>query len=1071
MKEKKEQELSLYLQKLEFDESLNRSWLSFFIDRMRFTFLVMLVILVAGIIGFQKLPLESMPEVNIGIVLVNTMLPWASPETIEDLVTKKIEKAISKVKDIDSITSYSFNSVSSITVQLKGNADIQKTVRDIESNINAIKKDLPQDTQDPVIQEFSYSEIPIWIFSLSWDYDIGTLYEYGKIIKEELEKNPYISRVNITWAQDAEYGVFIHPKKLEEYGLTLQQVNQAIQAQYLALPLWTLSIGTHIHTLGIDTRFSDIETIKNLIIGKSWELGIIRLQDVADVSFWMKKITSLSRTSIAGNPSFPSITLSVVKKKWGSIINLVNEGNNTIENLRKKWLIPGENKLSIQTLTDMSERIKLDFQTLIRDGIYTVILVFVTLFIFIWLKEALVAGTVVPLTFLITFAIMAFFWQTLNFLSMFSLILSLWLLVDDSIVVVSAIHKYKQSGKFTTREATILVLRDYKEVLITTTLTVVFIFASMMFMTGMIGKFIFSIPFVVTITLTASLFVSLTINPALAVLFGWRDKKYIPWESQKQNIILRFFKKIINEGILSLSFVEKIYTVILRYIIQRWYRIFLFFVCIGALFASSVLLLVKGILKTDFFPKGNEDIFYINIETEPGTKLAITNSIVEKVETLLLEEREIASYTVNVWWLSQSRRSRNVGDPQNSENYASITVNLIKKEYGRKESSIDIAERIRTKVASIRDAKITVIEEWGGPPTGSDFELEIAWDDFDTLEKISQDVIQILKTIPWVINIETSKKPLPFEIYFSFDTQKLALYQLSIPQVSSFLKNAIDGTKILTIYKGTSEIALRTAYSEESVKNIESIKALKILTPQGISIPISEIVKIEFKPSVFSITRKNQKRVLTVTASADKTTTATLIKKEFDAKIQNYSLPSWYEFMFWWVNEENRKSIESLLISMVFGIMCIIATLILLYDSFRQSLMVMVTIPLSLIWVFYGLTFFDQPLSFPWLIGMVALFWIVVRNGIILFDKINANLKMNIPLKESIIEGGASRLEPIFLTSICTILGIIPITFSSPTWTALWLSIIFWLSASTFFTLFTLPILYYVLFYKKYKHL
>jgi multidrug efflux pump subunit AcrB len=249
---------------------------------------------------------------------------------------------------------------------------------------------------------------------------------------------------------------------------------------------------------------------------------------------------------------------------------------------------------------------------------------------------------------------------------------------------------------------------------------------------------------------------------------------------------------------------------------------------------------------------------------------------------------------------------------------------------------------------------------------------------------------------------------------------------------------------------------------------LDKIKDLKLLNNKWQYVYLRDIVKEKFKASVFSITRIDQERIVSVTANAAKWVTWAQILAEFKKKTANYKIPSGYKFITGWVNEENQKSVNSLLIALVFGMIFIIATLILLYDSFRQSILVLITIPLSLIWVFYGLTLFMQPLSFPGLIWLVALFGIVVRNWIILFDKINQNLKEWIEFRESIIDAWMTRLEPVVLTSICTVLGMVPLTLSNPTWTSLWLSIIFWLSVSTFFTLLVLPSLYYMVFKKKY---
>lgn len=486
---------------------------------------------------------------------------------------------------------------------------------------------------------------------------------------------------------------------------------------------------------------------------------------------------------------------------------------------------------------------------------------------------------------------------------------------------------------------------------------------------------------------------------------------------------------------------------------------FVFFVFL--LFISSLILPISGILKSDFFPKTDQDTVFINIEAEAGTKLDITAELTKQVEALLTKEKEIASFSTTIG--SQVVVGKSTGGGVSGSNFAGISINLLKKEYGRKESSITISDRLRNEVKAISRAKVSIVEMAGGPPSGADFELKISGSDFRVMEKIALDVKKILAGIPGAINIETSRKPLPIEFRFSFDSMKLALHNLSLPQVSIFLKNTIDGIDATTVYRGDDEIAVRTRYDTSSVDTIDKIKDLKIKNMLGQDVFIRDILSTEFVPSVFSISRIDQKRVISITASAANGATAKSLLTAFTEKNRDYRLPSGYEFITGGANDENAKSVASLLVSMVFGLLFIVATLVILFDSYKQSLLVLVTIPLSLIGVFYGLTFFGQPLSFPGLIGLVALFGIVVRNGIILFDKINLNRCNGIPFRESVIDGGKSRLEPVVLTSVCTVLGMIPLTLSNPTWTSLGLSIIFGLSVSTVFTLLVLPVLYHLI--------
>ncbi|EKE27418.1 MAG: acriflavin resistance protein [uncultured bacterium (gcode 4)] len=1039
---------SKYLDQLQYDKKLDDSWFSFFLERSRFLFLLIAIIFIAGFISLRSLPLESSPEVQIWIWTVVTTLPWASPEIIEDLVTKKIEQQISKIKWIDTMTSTSRNSASIITVQFKSNVDIPTVMSELKDKADLAQKDLPTDANDSVVSEISLDDSPIWIFAIAWKYDGFKLYEYAKKIKDELEWNTLISEVQISGWDQTEYRIEYDPKKLESLWLNSDWVNKIISALNFTVPLWEMGVDKYTHTVTIDERYFDIQKLKDLIISKTWNTWIIYLKDVANVFEAPVKRTRISRLSSLWSVPENAATLWVVKKRWWSIVDLVSQWETALEKLKESSIIPKD--IQITTILDQSERIKLDQHSLIRDWSITIFLVFMTLFLIIWIKEALVAWISAPLVFLVTFSVMAYAGQTLNFLSMFALILSLWLLVDDAIVVISAINQYKNTWKFTTRESALLVLRDYRNVLISTTLTVVWIFSAMLFMTWIMGKFIFSIPFIITVTLISSLLIALTINPALAVTFDGSGSQ------KKKSRFSRFFEK----WFIKLDRIEIFYENILEKVLKSRKGSIKFLLVIFGVFILSLALPVTWILKNDFFPKTDQDLFFINVEAEPGVKLDVTSELVKPMEERLRKESEVQSFTTTIWTLSSMWA---IGWGWSIWwNTASMTVNLVKKEYWRKESSISIAERLRNEFSKIKEIKVTVVELAWWPPAWADFQVQIAWDSFEVMDKISNDYKKILATIPWAINIDTSRKPVPLEFRFSFNSEKLALYDLTLPQVWLFLRNVIDWTKVTNVYKWTDDIAVKTIYNQESSDTLDKIKDLKIMNNRWQYVYLRDILDNKLDSSTSSILRIDQKRIVSVVASASKQTNWAQILAEFNKKTENYKLPSWYELLLGWANEENQKSVESLLVALVFWMFFIIATLVILFDSYKQSVLVLSTIPLSLIWVFVWLVIFGQPLSFPGLIWLVALFWIVVRNWIILFDKINANIKEWIEFKESIIDAVKTRLEPVFLTSICTVLWMIPLTVSNPTWTSLWLSIIFWLTVSTFFTLIVLPTLYFI---------
>lgn len=1045
-----------YLDQLTYDPVLDKSWFTFFTDKFRIIFLLIVMIVVAGIIALRGLPLESTPEVDLGIVSVSVTLPGASPESIEDLIIKKIEKEVSKVKDIDTLTSTSQNSFGSVVIQFKNGVDIKSAVLDIKEKVDVAKRNFPEGTKEPVVSELNFSDTPIWIFSLSGNKTALELNDIAEDIRDELEKIPNISSVNISGGDTLEYRVDYDPWKLELYGITPERANLAIQGNNFTLPVGEYTVNGYKHSMNIDNRFYSLQSLQDIPVANVGDPGIVYLRDIALVSESPVKRETESRLSLAGWAPVPAVTLSVVKKSGGSIIDLVDRGQAIILSLKESGVIPSD--VVVQTTTDFSEQIRSDISGLTRDFIITIFLVCGTLLLFVGMKQAIVPTLTIPLVFLLTFVVLRLAGQTLNFLSMFSLVLSLGLLVDDAILIVTGFDQYYKSNKFTPRQAMLLALRDLKWPDISTTMTTAWIFAAMLFMTGIIGKFIFSIPFVILTTLLISLVLSLTIVPSLIIFFQGKNTK----KHQKNEKITLW-----NKSYISFAPSIKKYEEILEYMLDNRARLWKILLLIVGIFIASILLPITGFLRSEFFPADNQDIVYVNLTAEPWQKLSTTHDQMSVVEDILREEppESVASFTTTI---GQKATTEGFGGWSNgSTNVASVTINLKKKADGRKETSVDFAERLRKSLSTLQFAwvKLEVAELQGGPPAGADLEVRITGEDAEKLHTILRDIKKIATTIPGAINVTTSLQSTPLEFSYRFDMQKLAIHGLSLPQVASFMKLAVDGIEVTKIFKWTEEITVRGQYLPETIDTLSKIQGLKIMNNQWEAIYLGDIMDNTLSSSVESITRIDQKRSVTLKVWADQTTNAAWLLKEFNLRTAEYQKnlaknSTGYEFIIGGVNDENAKSITSLLIAMAFGMIFVVWTIVLQFNSYKQSLFVLAPIPLSLIGVFFGLTLTGSVLSFPSLIGLVALFGMVINNSIVLIDKINVNRDTGMWIHDAIVDAGKSRFEPIFLTSFTTIMGNIPLALVEGTWQPLAITLVAGLTTSGILSLIVIPILY-----------
>jgi HAE1 family hydrophobic/amphiphilic exporter-1 len=1112
-----------YLQKLEFNPELRKSWFNFFVTNFRVVILLILLLTGWGVFAYVRLPLESNPEIKIPVAVITATFPGASPADVEELVTKKIETDIAGITGIDKVTSTSANSFSAVTVEFDANQNLNDAIRRLRDQLPKIRTDIPAEADDPQVIEISFDNTPIVIFELTGPYDGFTMRNYADNIQDELEKIPGVREARISGGDEDQFEVAYDPQKLTFYGITLEQANQAISVTNRAVPSGNFEGNEFNYPVRTDARFFDAESLGNIPVKHTANGGLVYLKDIARVQKNAIKKTVLSRFSSGGEKPQNAISIQIVKRTGSSILDTVEASEKTIQNSVKN-LPAGINY--VKTL-NQAERIRQDLDQLTHDFIFTLILVVGVLILIVGVKEAFVAGLAIPLVFFATFGVMLLTGITLNFLSIFSLLLSLGLLVDDAIVVVSATKQYMKTGKYTPEEAVLLVLNDFKIVLTTTTLATIWAFLPLLMSTGIIGQFIKSIPITVSVTLFASLLIALMINhPLAAVLerirltrrFFWLivlllmaagalgaalhslmgyvfiaiDFLIILWmlswyaengkEKLKENEILLNMewkddelikKKLLTQGdhesasladrlihgIIHFDRVLPIYEKYLRLILSTRKRRWAVILGTLALLAFSISLPITGIVKTEFFPASNEDTISISLRGPSGLRLSEMDKITAQIEERLFKYPGIVSFSTLVG--NPGVREGDLSVTQNTSNTASISLKLTPTTDKKRPTSGELADKIRADLSDIREATVTVSAPGGGPPAGAAFQAQISGDDLQTLDKIANELKPILDSITGVINSDISLKEATADYTFKLDPVKMEFYGLNATSVGATLRTAISGVKISTVILENKDIDVTANFKESTLPDLESIQNLQILNNAGQSVYLKDIAKIELVPSVESIMRIDQKRTVVLTSDVTGDTTSVDVLAEFQKKLkENYEFPEGYSITYGGENEQNTESVQSILRAMIIAAILIISTMVIQFNSFRKAFIVLVTLPLALIGVFLGLAITGIHLSFPGLIGILALFGIVVKNAIILIDKINLNIEIGIPFFDSVVDAGKSRLEAIFITSICTIFGIVPVTLSNDLWRALGSAIIFGLMLSSFLTLFLVPTLF-----------
>lgn len=1114
---------SRYLDRLEFDPRLRGGFFDFFVTRTRIVSLLIILLSAWGIFSYSELPQESNPEVKIPIAIVSTAYPGASPGDVEELVTKKIETEIASLKGVSKVSSRSANSISVVTVEFESGEDLTDAVRRVRDAADGAKPDLPPDAEDPIVSEISFNDQPILTIALTGPYDGFVLREHAEELKDAFEKLPDVREVLISGGDEKEISVAYDPAKLAAFGMSPIVVNRAVSSANLALPAGNFEGTEFSYPIRSDGRVFSADDLRILPVGSSPSGAPILLGDIATVRDAAIERDVFSRLSIGGSEPENAITIDIVKKTGGSVIDTVDAARELADRL----VMTFPEGIRYDVTLDLAEYIRKDFDRLQHDFLITLGLVMGTLFLVIGLKEAIIAGLAIPLVFFATFGVMLMTGTSLNFLSLFSLLLSLGLLVDDAIVVVSATKQYLRSGKFTPEEAVLLVLRDFRIVLLSTTLATTFAFLPLLLSTGIMGEFIKSIPITVSVTLLSSLLIALIINHPLAAalervrftpglfrvtivaalgvfataflqdgmarfaigstsgaillfLFLWRfrgdgrmileknqalaEREFLDDRLIKEKLRLQgepgsgVFDRLIH-GIVGFERLIPIYEAALRFVLSTKKRRGATLVGAVILFVGSALLPVFGIVKSEFFPASDEKTLYINISASDGFNVAGTDIIARRIEEKLRTYPEIRNFSTIVGKPGISPDGSS-GGSGNASNEAGIVVNLSEPEE-RGITSYDLATKIRDELPPIGNADVTVESPRGGPPAGAAFEARLVGDDLGTLARTAEALKEALSEIPGTVNEDTSLREAPAEFTFALDHDRLEAYGLDAATVGSVLRMAISGTEVSTVLRGGDEVSIVARFDERATPTLSSIQNIEITNRNGNPVLLKDVARIELRSSVNAIDRLDQKRVVSITSGVEGTTNPQDILRAFQEKAANPGLiPEGYALEYGGENEENARSVRSIINAMAIAAALIVSTLVIQFNSFRKAAIVLITLPLALIGVFVGMAVFGVSLSFPGLIGILALFGIVVKNAIILVDKINLNRNNGIPFEEAIVDAGKSRLEAIVITSLCTIFGILPITLSNELWRALGSAIIFGLSLSSFLTLFLIPVLY-----------
>jgi multidrug efflux pump subunit AcrB len=1078
------------------------------------------IITLAGLATYNSLPKENFPDIVIPQIFVSTIYPGTSPEDMENLVVKPLEKQLKAMSGVKKITSNSQQDFSNIIVEFNTDVEIPEAKRRVKDAVDKARSDLPTDLpNDPNVQDINFSDIPILYINIAGDYPLDKLKEYADDMKDRIESLKEITRVDMVGALEREIQVNVDMYKIQAARISMRDIENAIAFENMTVSSGTVEMDGLRRSISVKGEFKNIETLRNLVV-VSADGAPLYLNDIAQIEDGFKEQESYAR--LYGKNV---ITLNIVKRGGENLIEASDKIKEMVAEMQQSEF-PQDLKITITG--DQSNQTRVTLHDLINTIIIGFLLVTILLMFFMGATNAIFVALSVPLSIFLAFLLMPTIGFTMNMIVLFSLLLALGVVVDDAIVVIENTHRIFDNGKVDIVTAAKTATGEVFMPVLSGTLTTLAPFIPLAFWQGVIGEFMFFLPITLIITLTASLLVAYIINPVFAVSFMKPESETPDIAKRNKNFkiagilfgsiaLLSYISGNFGMGnfLITIYLIYIFYTLWMTKAIRKfqnhiWPRYISFYKrvlsrslenpwkIIGgtiALFIFTIVLLVFRNPGTRFFPQADPNFIYVYLTLPVGTDQAHTDSVTKIIEQRVgnavgVDNPIVTSIISNV--------AIGVTDPSENDratypNRSKVSVAFV--EFGKRngDSTRDYLQKIRDSVKGIPGAEISVDQEQGGPPTGKPINIEVTGDDFDDLIAVSTGLRRYLDSlqIPGVEELKSDLQNNKPEIVFNIDRERANRESISTGQVGSELRTAIFGKEVSKFRDNNDEYDIQLRILKEQRENIDQLRNLKItyrdMSKGGMvrQVPLSAFTEIEYSSTFAGIKRKNQKRVITLYSNILGGYSPNNVVAEVQKAAGRYELPEGVTIDMTGEQEQQQETMSFLGTALLISLGLIFLILVTQFNSISKPLIIISEIVFSMIGVLLGYAIFNMEISIMMTgVGIVALAGIVVKNGILIVEFIDLMREQGMELKEAIIEGGKTRMTPVLLTAIATILGLIPLavglnidfvklfTELNPHiyfggdnvafWGPLSWTMIFGLTFATFLTLILVPVMYMI---------
>ncbi|RYU92244.1 efflux RND transporter permease subunit [Mucilaginibacter terrigena] len=1045
---------------------------SWAIDNKTAIYVLIFMITVLGLVSYNNLPKENFPDIEIPKIFVSTTFLGQSPQNVENLVTRQIEKKLKSLKGLKKVTSNSVQNVSIITAEFQANVKIKDAKIDVQDAVDKAKQDLPQNDnnfKEPVVSDVNIADLPILYINISGDYDLKRLKEYADLLKDEIESYKEISKVDEVGALTPEIQINVDMNKMAAAQIGFADIIQAVGQENILSSAGTIKTDGVRRSIDIKQDFKNADEVAAMAI-RNPKGQAVYLRDIAEIKDSFLEQESYARLKTPENSKFKNvITLNVSKRAGENLIEASDKINELIK-VKQKSVFP--KGLNITVTGDQSDKTRTTLNDLINTIVIGFILVTVILMFFMGTTNAIFVALSVPLSCFIAFMVMPWIGFTLNMIVLFSFLLALGIVVDDAIVVIENTHRIFANGKVPIKEAAKMAAGEVFLPVFSGTMTTLAPFVPLAFWNSIIGEFMFFLPITLIITLLASLVVAYIMNPVFAVDFmephhpGEHDNQKFDKKTRRAMIYMAVAAAIgywINIGIGNLVVLIMVLYLINHFFLlkvidrfqnnawpkfQNWYARWLekavqrpltmLFGTFGLFILSIVLLVTIG--KTpEFFPSGDPNFAYVYVTMPIGTDQATTNEITKKIEQRVAKvvepDKDIVSSII-------SNVTKGVTDPQDEDqgdyqNKSKVTVAF--EEFGKrngKDTKVILAN-IRKAVQGFPGVKIAVAQEASGPPVQKDISIEIIGDNLDSLVKTGSRLKTYLdkQNIAGIENLVADVQNDKPDIVFDIDRERANREGISTKTINDNLGAAIFGAKAAD-FRNTKEddYQIKVRAMEEQRSNIDELRNLKItyrdLATGGAirQVPISAFTDIRYTNTFSNIKRKQQRRVLTLGSSVIKPYNPNDVNANILRAIGNFKKDDNISIRQGGGQEDQMEAVTFLGGAMATSFGLILIILMIQFNSIGKTLIIISEIFLSIIGVFLGVSIFGMTMAIVMTgVGIIALAGVVVRNGILLVEFTDMLIEQGVNLHDAVVEAGHTRMTPVLLTATAAILGLIPL--------------------------------------------